>query len=41
MISILLSSLVVYKTRDSLLGFSFGFLLGFLLTERVERLLIR
>ena len=32
MISILLSSLVVYKTRDSMLGFSFGFLLGFLLT---------
>lgn len=35
--SILLSSLVVYQTKDPMLGFGFGALLGFLLVNRLIR----
>jgi predicted PurR-regulated permease PerM len=37
LISVLLSSLVVYQTKDPQLGFAFGALLGFLSTKRVTR----
>lgn len=41
LLSILLSSSLVYQTRDPLLGFSFGTALGFLLTHRLTRFLRR
>ncbi|MDQ2691608.1 MAG: hypothetical protein M3Y68_06225 [Chloroflexota bacterium] len=40
-LSILLSSLVVYQTREPFLGFTFGALLGFLMTHRMIRALTR
>lgn len=40
-LSILLSSLVVYQAREPGLGFAFGALLGFLMTHRVIRALRR
>ena len=41
LLSIVLSSTVVYQTRDPLLGFSFGASPGFLLTHRLTRFLRR
>jgi predicted PurR-regulated permease PerM len=41
LISILLSSLVVYQTKDTMLGLLFGALLGFLVTNRVTMFLKR
>lgn len=41
LLSILLSSTVVYQTRDPLLGFSFGAALGFLITHRLTKFLRR
>lgn len=40
-LSILLSSLVVYQAREPLLGFAFGALLGFLITQQLIRALRR
>lgn len=40
-LSILLSSLVVYQVREPLLGFVFGALLGFLATHRLIQALTR
>lgn len=40
-LSILLSSLVVYQVREPLLGFAFGALLGFLATHRLIQALTR
>ena len=40
-VSILLSSLVVYQTKDLMLGFAFGALLGFLATNRLIKALKR
>ena len=40
-LSILLSSLVVYQAHEPLLGFAFGALLGFLVTHRMIRGLTR
>ena len=40
-LSILFSSLVVYQAREPLLGFAFGALLGFLITQRLIRALWR
>ena len=41
LVSVLLSSLVVYQTKDPMLGFAFGVLLGFLATNRLIKALRR